>query len=185
MLSDIVYHFLQTVGLLKYSQLAVGTCTLLQYFMNRADGLAAPKIIHYIINKVQQLVNQQARVNFCLFAKVNQLAIDAVPRSAPLVLIASDVTRRTIGLMRELGGIRRLLTHRLDLPYVRVLGHDSQAPCQVAPLDHQAPNASHTLRTELRPPAALLVGVDELEFAHRHSLAINDLVCVENSAAGH
>src|SRR5580700_1502869 len=77
----------QVVGFLIDAELAFGTGALVQDGVNVFDGAATPKVVDYIVHKLEQFGRQLAHRYFGFLAEVDQLAFDAIARRTPFVLL--------------------------------------------------------------------------------------------------
>src|SRR5215470_16074436 len=83
---DVAHHGFEVAGLAKDPQLAFRAGALAQDGLHVVDGAAASEFVHHVVDQLQQLGNQPLHRHFLFLAEVDQLALDPVPRGAPLVL---------------------------------------------------------------------------------------------------
>src|SRR5580693_4815400 len=84
---DIFYHTNQVFCFMKYLQLAVCSCSVLQNVSNIIYCVPASQRLQHVIDKIQQLVDQHPRIHFFFFAKVDQSAVNAVSSRTPFVFV--------------------------------------------------------------------------------------------------
>ena len=56
-------------------------------FDDMAGGMAAAEMVHHIVDKIEQLIDQHAGIDFVFFAKIDQTAIDAIAAGPPFVFV--------------------------------------------------------------------------------------------------
>ncbi len=82
----VVDHCFQILGLFKLAQLPIRASAILKDPVYVFDLVPAVQFVDRFADKLKVLANQFALVDFFLFAKINELPVDAITHSTPLVL---------------------------------------------------------------------------------------------------
>src|SRR5512138_3544899 len=106
------------------------------------------------------------------------MAILIAPHASAPATATCSPDRPGCALRALTGGGRLAL--QLHLSDFRVVRQNAKAAGHGVPIHHEAPDALDSRRREFGSPASFLFAVDELEVAHRHPLAVNDLVGLED-----
>src|SRR6185312_6005729 len=85
-IDDVIHYFGQVSRFLKNTKLAIGARAVFQNPVYVIDLVSRSQFVDYIVDKLQVLIDQVADGNFRLFAKINQLAVQAIPGGPPLIL---------------------------------------------------------------------------------------------------
>ena len=82
-----VDHCFHVLRPLPNRDLAVRAGALMQNSFDVVHLAPAPEFRHFVRDEFYEFVNETARFGFALLAEIDKLAIDAVTRRAPAILI--------------------------------------------------------------------------------------------------
>src|SRR6266446_7816648 len=83
LIHQMFYDGAQVACLLIHAELPFGASAFVENRVHVLDGAAAAELVHDIVDEGQQLDSEIAHGHFAFLAEINQLALDAIPRSTP------------------------------------------------------------------------------------------------------
>ena len=84
---NIIHHSLELIRLLVNFDLAISACSVFEHFGNVIDRMAASEMVYYIINEIEQFIDQYPGVHFFFFTKIDQSSINPISAGSPFIFI--------------------------------------------------------------------------------------------------